>query len=75
MAVGWYAAGWTKVARPQQVGVAIAGSQKTLMIGLKMALDCGVSIIPMVAFHVGQLLLDTFIADRMRKFDPSDEAS
>lgn len=67
MIVAWYLAAATGVARPQQIGAAISGSQKTLMIGLKLALDCGVSIIPMVAFHVGQLLLDTFIADKMKK--------
>ena len=66
MAMGWSAAARTGVARPQQIGVAISGSQKTLMIGLKLAMDCGVSILPMVAFHVGQLLMDTFIADRWR---------
>jgi sodium/bile acid cotransporter 7 len=74
MAVGWHAAGRSGIARPQQIGVAISGSQKTLMIGLKMAMDCGVSIIPMVAYHVGQLLLDTFIADRWRKASLSEEA-
>ena len=67
MALGWQIAARTGIARPQQIGVAISGSQKTLMIGLKMAMDCGVSIIPMVAYHVGQLLLDTFIADRWRE--------
>lgn len=67
MVFAWYLAAATRVERPQQIGAAISGSQKTLMIGLKMALDCGVSIIPMVAFHVGQLLLDTFIADYMKK--------
>lgn len=66
MALGWAAAARTGIARPQQIGVAISGSQKTLMIGLKLAMDCGVSILPMVAFHVGQLLMDTFIADRWR---------
>ncbi|MGN6546606.1 MAG: bile acid:sodium symporter family protein [Aureliella sp.] len=66
MALGWQVAARTGIARPQQIGVAISGSQKTLMIGLKMAIDSGVSIIPMVAYHVGQLLMDTFIADRWR---------
>lgn len=74
MVIGWYSAAATYVARPQQIGVAISGSQKTLMIGLKMAMDCGVSIIPMVAFHVCQLLLDTFIADRWRKNASRDAA-
>ncbi len=71
MAIGWYVARASGLARPQTIGVAIAGSQKTLMIGLKMALDCGVSIIPMVAFHVGQLILDTFIADKVKAAEPS----
>ena len=67
MVVAWYLAAATGVARPQQIAASISGSQKTLMIGLKMALDCGVSILPMVAFHVGQLLLDTFIADYIKR--------
>lgn len=75
MAMGWQAAARTGVARPQQIGVAIAGSQKTLMIGLKLAMDCGVSILPMVAFHVGQLLLDTFIADRWRGITARQDAA
>ncbi len=62
----------TGIPRKQRIGVAISGSQKTLMIGLKIALDCGVSIVPMVAFHVGQLLIDTLIADRWRKHSPPE---
>lgn len=67
MALGWYLAARTGIAREQQIAVAISGSQKTLMIGLKLAMDCGVSILPMVVYHVGQLLLDTLIADRWRR--------
>lgn len=75
MIVAWYLAAATGIQRPQQIAAAISGSQKTLMIGLKMALDCGVSIIPMVAFHVGQLLLDTFIADHIKKGNREDDPS
>jgi solute carrier family 10 (sodium/bile acid cotransporter), member 7 len=67
LAAGWRLAAATGVARPQRIGVAISGSQKTLMVGLKLALDCGVSILPMVAYHVGQLLIDALIADRWRR--------
>jgi sodium/bile acid cotransporter 7 len=35
------------------------------MIGLKVAMDYQISILPMVTFHVAQLLIDTVIADRM----------
>ncbi|MFO1066221.1 MAG: bile acid:sodium symporter [Pirellulales bacterium] len=64
--VGWWSAGATGVARPQQIGVAISGSQKTLMVGLQLAMNCGVSIVPMVAYHVGQLLIDTIVAEYWR---------
>ena len=63
LAVGWYLARATSVARPQRIAVAFSGSQKTLMIGLKLAIDCGVSILPMVIYHVGQLIIDAMIAD------------
>ena len=46
---------------PTQIAVGIAGSQKTLMVGLQIALDCGVSVLPMIIYHVGQLVIDTFI--------------
>lgn len=53
--------------RPQQIAVGIAGSQKTLMVGLDIAMSYGgLAILPMVAYHIGQLLADTLIADRLR---------
>ncbi len=60
---GWNLATVTGVARPQRIAVALSGSQKTLMIGLKLAIDCGVSILPMVIYHVGQLIIDALIVD------------
>jgi sodium/bile acid cotransporter 7 len=48
--------------RGEQIAVGIAGSQKTLMIGLQIAIDCGVSVAPMLIYHAGQLLTDTLIA-------------
>lgn len=50
--------------RENQIAVAFAGSQKTLMVGLSTAMELGVSIIPIVAFHSVQLIVDTLIADR-----------
>ncbi|MEX0819080.1 MAG: bile acid:sodium symporter [Pirellulaceae bacterium] len=52
--------------REDQIAVAFAGSQKTLMVGLLMAISLQVSILPMVAYHVSQLFIDTLIADRYR---------
>jgi sodium/bile acid cotransporter 7 len=54
-------------AREDQIAVAFAGSQKTLMVGLLVAISLQVSILPMVAYHVSQLFVDTLIADRFRK--------
>ena len=67
LVVAWYTAQATRVARPQRIAVALSASQKTLMIGLKLAIDCGVSILPMVIFHVGQLIIDAMIADWWRR--------
>lgn len=64
--VGWRLAKMIGLSRPDQIAVAFSGSQKTLMIGLKVALDLGVSILPMVTFHVGQLIIDILIADQLR---------
>ena len=58
---------WFRMDRRDQIAVGFAGSQKTLMVGLQVAMDLGFSIIPMVAYHVCQLLVDTFVADRWRK--------
>ncbi len=57
------------ISRPGQIAVGIAGSQKTLMVGLHVAITYfgGLTVLPMVAYHVGQLLADTIIADRLRK--------
>ena len=48
----------------EQIAVAFAGSQKTLMIGLSIAVSLQVSILPLLAFHSLQLVIDTVIADR-----------
>lgn len=79
--LGWRLSGWTGVGREDQIAVAFSGSQKTLMVGLKVCLDLQVSILPMVAFHVAQLLVDTVIADRMARakasagLDPSNRTA
>ncbi len=71
--LGLFAAGWwfsqsIGLARPDGVAVAVAGSQKTLMIGLDVALSFGgLAVLPMVAYHVCQLLLDTILVDWLRK--------
>ena len=66
MVVGMVAAFYLRFPREDRIAVGIAGSQKTLMVGLQMGLELGLSVLPIVVYHVGQLLLDTIIADRLR---------
>ena len=68
LVLAWYLAEATGVERPQRIAVALSGSQKTLMIGLKLAMDCGVSILPMVIYHVGQLIIDALVADWWKRY-------
>ena len=54
--------------RPQQIAVGVSGSQKTLMVGLDIAIQYfgGLAMLPMVVYHFIQLFVDTMIADRLR---------
>jgi sodium/bile acid cotransporter 7 len=49
--------------------VAISGSQKTFMIGAEIGLTLGLSILPLLIYHVFQLFADTYLADRLRRQD------
>jgi len=67
LATGWWSAVRLGFGRPEAVAVAIAGSQKTLAIGIGIALEFGgLAIFPMIAYHMLQLLIDTLFADRVR---------
>lgn len=61
-------------ALPQQAAVAFASSQKTLPIGLLLTTsaayfgeDYPMSVLPMVVYHVMQLVIDTFVAGRFAR--------
>ena len=71
--VGLVLAKLARFSREDQIAVAFAGSQKTLMVGLLMAISLKVSILPMVAYHVSQLFIDTLIADRFRSTSESGD--
>jgi sodium/bile acid cotransporter 7 len=60
---------WMGLSRREEIAVGFSGSQKTCMVGLEVAAQIGVTMLPMVSYHVGQLLIDTVIADRLRKQD------
>jgi sodium/bile acid cotransporter 7 len=71
LAAGFLLARLMGMARPEAVAVAIAGSQKTIMVGLYVALAFGpLAILPMVAYHAAQLIIDTVVADWWRQREP-----
>lgn len=47
-----------------QIAAGFSGSQKTLMVGLWVADSLSFSILPMMVFHVSQLIADTIIAQK-----------
>jgi solute carrier family 10 (sodium/bile acid cotransporter), member 7 len=58
------------IGREDSIAVAFSGSQKTLMVGVYLSLAIGpLAILPMVAYHAAQLVIDTLIADRLRQRD------
>jgi sodium/bile acid cotransporter 7 len=70
---------WTsrglRLDHPNQIAVAIAGSQKTLPVALLLFEGYfreryPLAVVPLVAYHVGQLIVDTFIADALAHRKP-----
>lgn len=61
--LGFALSGRMGMARADRIGVAYSGSQKTLMIGLTTALELGVSILPLVVYHILQLVIGTLLAN------------
>jgi sodium/bile acid cotransporter 7 len=76
LAFGLNAARALGMSRPDAIAVGIADSQKTIMVGLFIALKFGpAAILPMVVYHATQLLLDTVIADWLRERGPKTPAA
>lgn len=70
VAMFWFGvvtAKWLGFSHEDQIAVGFSGSQKTLTVGLLMAITLKTSILPMVAYHVLQLFVDTLIADAYNK--------
>jgi sodium/bile acid cotransporter 7 len=65
---------WLGLPRPEWIPIGFAGSQKTLMIGLTVAITLGFSIVPIIVFHSVQLIVDTAFADRIRAAGPQPAA-
>jgi solute carrier family 10 (sodium/bile acid cotransporter), member 7 len=65
---GFALAKMLRFSRGDSIAVAFSGSQKTLMVGAYLALAVGpLAILPMVAYHAVQLVVDTLIADSLRQ--------
>ena len=47
--------------------VAFSASQKTLMVGVVGAIKLDVNVLPRIVYHALQLLIDTVLADRLRR--------
>ena len=68
LAAGFTTGGWLGFDRPRRIAVAFACSQKTLPVALVLYKDYyqetyPLALIPLLLYHVGQLILDTLIAD------------
>ena len=68
-ALGWLASGFFGFSESDRRAIVLAGSQKTLPIGLLVSEATGMpfSIIPMLLFHGSQLFIDTWIAGRLQE--------
>jgi sodium/bile acid cotransporter 7 len=61
------------IGRDDAIAVAFSGGQKTLMVGAFLATAVApLAILPMVAYHAAQLIIDTLIADWLRQRNVTD---
>jgi sodium/bile acid cotransporter 7 len=65
-ALGWH---WSKAIgapRGDMLAAAISGSQKTLAVGLSVAMEFGpLAILPMIVYHTLQLLIDAVLVEKL----------
>lgn len=70
-ALGWH---WTKAIgapRADMLAAAISGSQKTLAVGLSVAMEFGpLAILPMIVYHTLQLLIDAVLVEKLGEKRP-----
>jgi solute carrier family 10 (sodium/bile acid cotransporter), member 7 len=70
LVAGFCAATGLRFPKPERVAIAIAGSQKTLPIGLLIIRTSfptfPLSVVPMLSYHILQLVVDSFVATWMK---------
>jgi solute carrier family 10 (sodium/bile acid cotransporter), member 7 len=75
LGAGFWSSRALRFGRPDQVAVALACSQKTLPVSLYLY-DAyfreayPLAVVPLLAYHFGQLFVDTFIGEALRKNAP-----
>lgn len=73
-AAGFWTSKGLRFDRPSQIAVAFACSQKTLPVALVLfdyfKERYPLAVVPMVVYHVGQLFVDTLLADRLARRRP-----
>ncbi len=71
MLIAWILSGLLRFETADRRACAIAGSQKTLPIGILISQATGLpfSLLPMLMYHASQLFIDTWIADWMKSSD------
>jgi solute carrier family 10 (sodium/bile acid cotransporter), member 7 len=81
VACGWYGSRALRLPRADAIAVAIAGSQKTLPIGLMIVATPGLLAapapfvtFPLLVFHACQLLMDSALAERWAATQASQSA-
>ncbi|MEO0530776.1 MAG: bile acid:sodium symporter [Planctomycetota bacterium] len=64
--IAWWLARSAGANWPEALAAAVAGSQKTLAVGLSVAMSFGpLAILPMIVYHGLQLLIDTVLVERL----------
>jgi len=81
LACGWYGSQGLRLPRADAIAVAIAGSQKTLPIGLMIVATPGLLTtpapfvtFPLLVFHAFQLLIDSALAERWAVNEPPGDS-
>jgi sodium/bile acid cotransporter 7 len=78
LAAGFWSSRAFHFDRPNQIAVAFACSQKSLPVALFLYQsyfqDYPLAVLPLAFFHMGQLLVDTLIAERMVERIPQERA-
>ncbi len=75
---GFWAGRWLGLARDGCIAVTFAGSQKTLPVGV-LLIDAHfrafpLAVVPLLFYHLGQLIVDTFIAHRLNEGNGREES-